>query len=166
MGLTDGGSAGAPEIPDTPGDDDLVVHSAELTPIGDEAYELRTGLRTQRQTAGPSSAAASRALRDGGLDSGDALTTVRERFVEKANMLADACQSIEEHLGVTISSHAAQEDDIAAGLRNASASAEASGLSPSQVRFMEAFGMTPEDFNRPSEQRPAAGLNPAIMELE
>lgn len=107
--------------------DDLAVHSPELTEIGNEAYELRTGLTEPTRLADESTDSAARALSNASMETADALTHTRERFEDKVRMLKNNCRYLEEHLGVTVASHASDEADIVTGIRQAAATGGPAG---------------------------------------
>ncbi|GAA1919108.1 hypothetical protein GCM10009716_29820 [Streptomyces sodiiphilus] len=105
-----GGAAGGGTEPD------LEMHDAELKPIGDDAQALRTQLSAAYGASG-SSYEAVPDLSAAGLDSGSALRHSTQRFFRQATNLRNDCLRIEEHMGVTISSHAEQEAAILAELQ-------------------------------------------------
>ncbi|MBL1067511.1 hypothetical protein [Streptomyces sp. 7-21] len=145
--------------------DDLAVHSPELTEIGNEAYELRTGLTEPTRLADESTDSAARALSNASMETADALTHTRERFEDKVRMLKNNCRYLEEHLGVTVASHASDEADIVTGIRQAAATGGPAGheLTP-QARFLETFGIG-EASPAPHPTVPAGGLNEDIINI-
>lgn len=116
----DGTGGGAAPDPYTGRDSgpDLEMHGDELRPIAEDAHELRQGLDAAAYHALNASESAASTLEPAGLlATGAALSRAATRYKEKANGLSQDCQDIEEHLGFTVSSHAAAEQDIAAQMQ-------------------------------------------------
>ncbi|UWM51627.1 hypothetical protein N0X72_22905 [Streptomyces carpaticus] len=95
----------------------LELHGEQLTPIAEDAYQLRLGLAVAPTGATATSYSAATDLTSGGLSTGAALRRVTERYVEKAFDLARDCHRIEQHLGYTVTSHLVLEQDIAARMQ-------------------------------------------------
>ncbi|MGW8851001.1 hypothetical protein ACWGNE_24895 [Streptomyces xiamenensis] len=115
----DGTGRGAAPDPYTGRDSgpDLEMHADELRPIAEDTHELRQALGAAAHHASNASDSAAGTLELAGLATGAALSRAATRYKEKADELAQDCRDIEEHLGYTVSSQAAVEQDIAAQLR-------------------------------------------------
>ncbi|WP_369266119.1 hypothetical protein [Streptomyces harbinensis] len=95
---------------------DLSLDPGALAGIAGDARELRFGLSSVTGVATASSSGAAADLRAAGLSSGSALSTATNRFFRKSMDLMADCQTIEEGLDSSVTSHTELEADIAGQL--------------------------------------------------
>ncbi|GAA1903919.1 hypothetical protein GCM10009716_12340 [Streptomyces sodiiphilus] len=133
----DDGYGGVTPIPGGGSEPDLVIDDAALGAIGEDAHGLRTRVVPEATQPTTSSVRAAGELMTGGMASGRVLQHVAQAFARQAVSLQQDCERIEQHLGYTVSAHAAQEHDIVAHLQQVGAGLL--GISP---RLLAAAGLT------------------------
>ncbi|MDB1086757.1 hypothetical protein PJ985_04150 [Streptomyces sp. ACA25] len=92
-----------------PPGDGFEVREVDLSPIRDDARDLRLGMLPVMEQAGNSYSAAAD-LKAEDLHSGTALHATTRRFHRQTMNLQSDLQRIEEHLGITMSTHAGLDE--------------------------------------------------------
>lgn len=105
---------------------DLVVYDDELGAIGHEAFELHGDLRKQADVAGMgmdahgsgSTMQAAAELTSSNFAMGSGLSTTVEMWTSQVKTLLDACALISNHLDYSKKTHANDDAEIQAQIRN------------------------------------------------
>ncbi|MEU3722996.1 hypothetical protein [Streptomyces sp. NPDC031705] len=121
------------QVPGGAADADLVVHQDDLGAVGHEAFALHGRLQKQADIAGAgidnagsgSTMQAAAALKASGFALGGELETTVSVWTSQVKAVLQACAHISNHLDYSKKAHAADDDAIAASLRNRDGSAVA-----------------------------------------
>ncbi|MEU8435137.1 hypothetical protein AB0F18_19870 [Streptomyces sp. NPDC029216] len=119
------------QVPGGPADADLVVHQDDLGAVGHEAFALHGRLQKQADIAGAgidgqgagSTMQAAAALKASGFALGGELETTVSVWTSQVKAVLQACAHISNHLDYSKKAHAADDEAIAASLRNRDGSA-------------------------------------------
>ncbi|THA85871.1 hypothetical protein E6U81_05895 [Streptomyces sp. A0592] len=113
------------------GQADLVVHQNDLGEVGHEAFLLHGQLQKQADIAGAgadgsgsgSTLRAAASLKTAGFSLGGELETTVSVWTSQVKTVLQACAHISNHLDYSKKAHAADDEAIAASLRNRDGSA-------------------------------------------
>ncbi|MGE7386640.1 hypothetical protein ACQKM2_14295 [Streptomyces sp. NPDC004126] len=121
------------QVPGGSADADLVVHQDDLGAVGHEAFGLHGRLQKQADIAGAgidqegsgSTMQAAATLKASGFALGGELETAVSVWTSQVKAVLQACAHISNHLDYSQKAHAADDEAIAASLRNRDGSAVA-----------------------------------------